>query len=99
MSDIGDDTNQDLAYLILGGLVAVGVMRLWSTRVKPWLTDLMPSLKDEGQVQVGSFELATSDVVAGVVIAVVALVIVLTVRSSIRAKKKAKTSSTSADTA
>lgn len=94
MSDIGEDTNQDLGYLIVGGLVALGVMRLWSTKVKPWLTEMVPSLKDEGHVQLSSFEIATSDLVAAAVIVVVLLVIVLTVRSSIRARKSAKRSST-----
>lgn len=81
---------QDLAYLIVGGFVAVAVMRFWTTKVKPWLSDLVPSLKDEGHIAVGSIDVATSDAVAAGVIVVVLLVIALTLRSWVRSKKRVK---------
>lgn len=80
----------EISHLIVGCLAVAVVVRLWQTKAKPWLADLVPSLKEEGQIALGPFDLGASDVVAAGVTALVVLVIGVTLRSSMKARKRTK---------
>ena len=92
-----ESDNQDLAWLIVAVVGVAAGMKVWASKIKPWLADLVPSLREEGGIEVGRWDLATSDVIAGVVLAVVLLVALGALRSSMRAKKRAKKRQARAD--
>lgn len=91
---MGNNENEDLAWLIVSCFGALVVMRIWQTRVKPWLEATVPQLRDEAEKSVGGLHVATSDlVVTGV--ALVAFVLALRlIRGGKAAKKKAKSKAT-----
>lgn len=89
--------NQDFAWLIIAGVGVAAGMALWSKKIKPWLSDLMPSLREKGGVSLGQWDIATSDVIAGAVILVMVLLAAGTWRSSRRSKKRAASRRNQAD--
>lgn len=89
--------NEQLAWLILAGLGVAAGIALWSKKIKPWLSDLMPSLREKGGVSLGQWDIATSDVIAAAVILVMVLIAAGALRSSRRSKKRAASKRDRAD--
>lgn len=87
---MSEKDNEDLAYLIVGGLVVVGVLRWWSTTAKPWLAERVPEVTGGEGLEVASWSFSTADLVAAGVVTVVVLLVILTIRSSIRSRRAAK---------
>lgn len=86
MSDnsFGNDTNQDIAYLFLGGLAVLILTRLWSQKVKPVLESVMPSLRSGKPHEVLGMQLATADLIGAGVSLVAVLAIVGLLRGASR---------------
>ena len=48
-----ESDNQDLAWLIVAVVGVAAGMKVWASKIKPWLADLVPSLRKEGGIEVG----------------------------------------------
>lgn len=85
---MGEDTNEDLGLLVCGAVLLVAGMRLWHTKVKPWLSGVIPSIRKDHGVDLGPLSMGSSDLVALGVLVVLTLVIVGLLRSMRRARRR-----------
>lgn len=82
---------QFLAYLILGGFGLVVAQRLWSLKVKPWVTEQLGTVKVGGGdalAQIGSYKVETMDLIGVGVLFIPFLVLVWWLRRSVRSRRK-----------
>lgn len=80
-----------IASLILGGFGLVVAERLWSQRVKPWVTDQLGSIKlgDGGALaQIGSFKVETIDLVGISILLLPVMALIWWLRRSLRARRR-----------
>lgn len=84
----GKSTADEVALWAMGFFGLFLLQRLWSTKIKPRLEEVIPAIKSGQEVALGSFSVSKVDLVVMGILAVAMLLAIVLVRSSLRSRRR-----------